>query len=565
MSASAESETTQPLRVQPKLFGEHIDWLLVIAAASLLPWLWLWGSDFWCRTDYRFFPILMLVPLVLVVRWGKLQGAAGRERWWSSLVLWLASGVSAIAAAWLFSPWFGLLGLVLAWMAWSLLRLAGRDWTQVISWSLPALALLALPLSDASDPVYAFAVAVTGASSSLLDLFRIPQLPDGGMLELRAGRLDVAAVCRGLGNPYLLAGAALLLCLVRRPSGLVCLLTVASVPLWAWGGDVLLVTLGSILAETWDVHILFGYRLWLVQAVMFVALVASIAAFQQGLEKLVAPFVAHSEGVGGWHKLFNRVVLWPAPDPLRKRKKREGSGEASGDPQSAEPPRTQWLLGGAAMLLVVGGGWGYFRLLSGRVPGNVPLASVLRGGSLAAGPTEHEMIAQALPEQWQGMRLLSFELLPRAAGAAGGGLTARWTYAYQQRTVLLTMAFPYRGFYPRERAWTVGAGEVVEGRRRMEISQADADPARLVDEVVVRDPVAGPAYLAYASWAPQGQLTRSAEIGNQTWAARLAAWVYQPTTASLSLLVTGDVPEEDSERQNYRQILLESARRFKLP
>lgn len=557
------NQTSKPA---PGLMRHMLDWLLLLTMACLLPWLVVYCTDFWFCTDYRFFPIL-LVSTFVVTGW---QGFASRGnlhdssqvRWQIGAAMWLLGGLLGVGAAVWFSPWLALAALVVVWMAWTLLRFGQQAWTRVVSWSLPMASLLLLPLSDATDPLFGFVALVTGSSSNMLDLLSIPQLPIEHSLDLRTGRLDVSSLSRGIGNPYLLGALIVLMCLLARPSWLICLLTFASVPAWAWGGAVLLATVGSLLAETYQIYVMVGYRLWIMQAVVLVGSLLAIWLFQCGLVKLLAPFTAYSEGVGGVHKFFNTVVLWPEPDPLRSRKARSENSEALTSKAADRSSRpVQLVLVGAAGLFVLAGAIGYFQSRVAHSSAaniwSLALHSYARDVNLAS------LVSQeALPVDFSGMKLVGFDSYLTPGTATIGSRTAVWTYAFESRTVQLSYVVPLRGFYPRERLWLAGNSQVIEPRQALE-SEGGADGVTLlIDELTIQEPLAGPSYLAYATWSPHGQLGREAEIGDTwTWPALLASVTYQPTTASLTLFVAGYDPTA-TEQEGYRKILLDASRRI---
>ncbi len=560
----SDNQTSKPA---PGLMRHKLDWLLLLTMACLLPWLVVYCTDFWFRTDYRFFPILLATTFV-VTGW---QGFASRGdlressqlRWYVGAAVWLIGGLLGVGAAVWFSPWLAMAALVVVWMAWTILRFGQQAWTRVVSWSLPMASLLFLPLSDATDPLFGYVALVTGSSSNMLDLLSIPQLPIEHSLELRSGRLDVSSICRGIGNPYLLGALTVLMCLLARPSWLICLLTVTSVPAWAWGGSVLLATIGSLLAETYQIYVLVGYRLWIMQAVVLAGSLWAMWLFQRGLVKLLAPFTAYSEGVGGVHKFFNRVVLWPEPDPLRSRKAREVQSEALSPPLAVSAPTrpAQLILIGAAGLFVLTGAIGYLR--SGAADSSAANIWSLALAPYAQGANLASLVSQeALPVDFSGMKLVGFDSLLTPGTATNGSRTAVWTYAFESRTVQLSYVVPLRGFYPRERLWLADNSPVIKPRQALESENGADGVSLLIDELTIQEPLAGPSYLAYATWSPHGQLGREAEIGDAwTWRSRLAAVTYQPTTASLTLFVAGYVPNP-TEQEGYRQILLDASRRL---
>lgn len=558
---AAMQETTEP---PAERLGKHrLDWLGLLSLVGLSPWLAIFCADLWFRSDFQFFPLLILASLGWTVWQGRATSTEGK-RWPYVFALWIGGGLCGLLAGLLFAPWLAWLALVLVWNAWTVCRLGNHPWPRVVSWSLPLASLLALPLADATDPLLGFTHQVTMASSALLDLIAIPQLPENSALELRSGRLEISSLCRGLGNPYLLGALAVMYCLLTRPSLVLGLLTVLSVPVWAWANSVAVATLGSVLSEQFAINVLFGYRLWIVQGVVLLLAMLAVALFERGLRMLLSPFEAFAEGVGMWHKLYYRIVLWPVADPLRSRKslRNAPTPEAMVGPSRFElQQRPQWWIG-AVVLVVVGGAVAFYRVSSQASPTG-------QGWQLVSAPqptgaeVDRRLEQKSMPEEWQGMRLVAFDARPARAATTWNSRSAQWDYAEGNHSIRVTVSLPRRGFFPWERTWTATGGETLEERQSVESTFPELSGV-LIDEAVVSDPLTGPSFLNYATWSPAGPLPRSVEIGTQwSWSTWLSWLRYQPSTVSLSVFATGYVPADDDERARYRQLLVDAVQRFK--
>ncbi len=562
------------------------DWLLGLSLLGSLPLAIVYSCDLWFRSDYRFFPLLMLVPLTLPLWRVRKQTVAGANTRTSakeiprrpiSIGLWFASGLSAACGALLFSPWLAMLALTLAWSAWMLEQMRQTPWPRLLKWTLPLLVLLLLPLSERSDPLPNFSSNVTNASSSLLDLLGIAHLPAEQTLQLQSGRYDVAAACRGLGNPYLLLSLAVLLCISTRCSLSVGLLTVGSAPLWSWGGSVLLVTSSVWLAEKQDISIGFDERLWLAQTVLLIAELISLLLLKWSLQMLLAPFTAHSSEVGSVHKFFNRVVLWPEPDPLRKRQSREHAESTERDEPGGNSRelvrRTAFALAIVAGLFAIAGGISVWRLATDNPFEQPSLSELLTHPSATRSWVEKRLSQETLPDEFYGMRLIRFDAFATLGSGSGVPLTARWTYSNGRQKVELLASAPYRGSVAPERQRLLDGSLIVTPLQSMEVQRSDADdakqnvddgnasqlqrpPAIRVDELTLADSLLGSSYMAYTNWTIDDSSRQTEPLGaNSVWAQMFGSFRYQPTSACLSLWLEGEIPESDEATQKLQQML----------
>lgn len=594
MSTSVANPPARAVRLR-----HPTDWLLVLSLLGSLPLASVYCCDLWFRSDYRFFPLLMVVPLLMplwrdrkqpLAKSDSRQSAKDIPRRPISLGLWSVSGLSAIVAALLFSPWLAMLALTLSWCAWILERMSQTPWPRLLKWTLPLLVLLLLPLSERSDPLPSFSSSVTYASSNLLDLLGIANLPAEQSLQLQLGSYDVSAACRGLGNPYLLFALATLLCMSTRCSLILGLLTVCSAPLWSWGGSVLLATISSWIAEKQDFFSWFGKQLWLVekqdflgwlgprlwiaQALVLLTELLSLLLLKWGLQWLLAPFTAYSAEIGGFHKFFNRVVLWPEPDPLRKRQSRERSQSSElGAPSVNVVRRAPYPLAIVAGLFVIAGGIAIMRLTMDGLYERPNLTKLMRQPSAARVWVEQRLSQETLPDELHGMRLIAFDQFATPGTGTGVPLTARWTYSDGMRTVEILASAPYRGSAALVRSRLLDGSQIVKPLQTLELQlkatddskqdasddnfvEAQSDHTFRVDELTLTDSLIGPSYMAYTSWPIDGSSLEAAPASaNSRWSKMIATIRYQPTSAGLSLRLEGEAPSSDEAKQPLQQML----------
>ncbi len=478
-----------------KPFRDKLDWLLVCAIVCLIPMLCLFGNDLWFRTDYWFFPILAVAFLVAALWRGRLGRHAEMHRATASSTLLVSAGVVALGSASLLAPWLAVLSVVLLVIGWMLERLGGLPWPRVVAISAPLMVLLIFPLSDANDPLHGFTAAVAGSSSNLLDLLGVPQSLNQQFLELRNEKLDVSAVCRGVGNPYLLFTLTVLLCMVYGKSLSACLVTLSSVPLWSWAGAVLLVVAGAWVSENYEKSIFVGSRLVMVQSIVLLGCLSGILFFQWAILWLFSPFSAHSAGVGGLHKFYNSVVLWPERDPLRKRKARNAKDDQLVNREAFLMQRSvKFATLATLLLLLIAGSVCSFRLSrsnsSADLVGSSPSwQSVLRPTSNSA-EIQRIVDPKILGEEMFGMRLVGFESFRTPGTACSLSSSTRWIYSAQSRQIQITATIPYRGFYPVERLiLSEGGQQLLSPRTSFTV---DTAPDVVFVETTFRDTLLGP-------------------------------------------------------------------------
>ena len=88
----------------PLLFRDLMDWMWLVAAIGLATMLWLSAQDLWFRTDLRFFPVLVVISLVLTIRNAKLGNCSTSRRQKATFGICLLSATLAVLAAMVISP-----------------------------------------------------------------------------------------------------------------------------------------------------------------------------------------------------------------------------------------------------------------------------------------------------------------------------------------------------------------------------------------------------------------------------------------------------------------------------
>jgi hypothetical protein len=299
------------------------------------------------------------------------------------------------------------------------------------------------------------------------------------------------------------------------------------------------------------------------QAIMLVGNLACIRLFQRAVVSLAAPFESQSAGISGWHKFYNRIVMFPASDPLRSRKPRHDADQAPRRLPAWLTEPSLAVLGSLAALFAVAGAVSLWRLAS--QSNGYPISRLIMQPHIPTVQIDLLLAQSALPDELHGMQQISYDLLPAPGSAAAQGGLGRWTFARGQQTLQLTLVAPARGFFPRERQWLLDGSSLLEPRTAQDQSASTAVNGLLLDELTLQDPVVGPSYLTYATWSTQTTLRRDMATDMQgTWKNWYQGLAYQPTTLSLSLYAVGNVPETPEQRQEYQQILIDAVKQLQL-
>lgn len=310
------------------LFGSistDLRWPLVLGAICLLPLLFIHGTMLWSDPSLRFFPLLILVSVAWIA-----LGISKKDdkfktkkpnarRLFGFGIACLAAG-TAIAAGVLYSTWLGVAAWVLVLFCLLLISVP-RPWYQLAAWTLPLAALLCLPHVSSSFDQW-FDQTVLESSGALMDLASVPNLVEEGRLQIENRALSAEMIRNVVSSPYLLFSITLIMVLLMRTGAAVGLVMLLMVPLWAWFQNTIRCFAGVLLLEYYELNTFLGRRHILTDIAVLLAVVFAIFLMVYGVKQLLQPFKklsTTSSQRNEVHRLFNRVVLWPAKDPNRRK------------------------------------------------------------------------------------------------------------------------------------------------------------------------------------------------------------------------------------------------------
>lgn len=357
-----EPDSTNKSKVSAALFSDRATWLFIAGAVSLLPAVSVHAVELWNQHDLLLFPILPIATIFCVWMQGKVGDCKSAWRAYISLAFFIGAAATAVWCAWMALPWAAFFSLTLLCFAWFLYRYGESPWYAAVGWTLPLIVLLSFPTNPKYDATIVLEKSVLSSSSAALDVIRVPNLATEQLIGSKTVQLKPALICRGMGNPYVLLTITLLLLMIARTAPLVSFLVLLTVPAWSWLGNTVHMALSIYLVENQSINVLLGSRNLIMQISVFLLELILIGLTVVFLRKLLTPFVAYSTTSSGIHKFYNRIVYWPAPDPLRKRRSRsESSHELSGDFWSS--PRVRWASLALILVMVVAACIAAYRIL----------------------------------------------------------------------------------------------------------------------------------------------------------------------------------------------------------
>jgi hypothetical protein len=439
---------------------------LLLAILGLMPLLVLQVVALWQRVEFRFFPLAWLAFVFLLVRYGKPQWTTDRWRGRLAVLLTVAGVTAAGLAVWRGTPWLAQASACLLISAWGLLRLDSLLAARWLGWTWLLWVTVPLPGGSSQKIDGVLRQQSLEATSALLDLIGTPHLRYESLLELRSKTLDVTTLQSGLTSLWALAAVAVFLLAYQRRPMVAGALTLATVPLWAWLGNVAQWTATVWLLDGPDIDLSTGWLFWLVSLLLLGLLTTAIGLTADGLAQLLARFKSGSmprEG-RGLHLLYNTVVCWPEKPPRKLTTEEQIFGETPEaklkkpkkwyEEDAVPTPASDWTLIGfkwttlaaaLAAVLLLGGAYSVPRTvagLKGRSGGALP--------RFDARAVAQAVEANALPASLSATTQQSFQIEQPGPLGESGAMALRWIYRGDSGESEFSVAFPFRGVQP---AW----------------------------------------------------------------------------------------------------------------
>lgn len=526
------------------------DWTLLLAIVCLAPLVVYMLIDHWQRTDLWFSGGLVCATAILVLVFAKLAPHDSRGRSIATAILFGLGGLLAVLAALILSPWLAVASLVSVLIGWQVERCGQTHWAYAVGRVVPLALLLLLPLADTTDLARTLEQSVARSSGALLDLFSVPNLVQGGVVELRDGVIGASAVCRWFCNPYLLLSVVVVYQVLRQSSALSALLLILTIPLWCWLGSVIYLTIGCYVQEVYAKTLFGNTRGLIFQAGELLVMFVFVWLAQKSVRTVLLPFVAFSGDGAELHKAFNRIVYWPEKDPLRKRRSAESETDRKYRKSFSSTKLGYSLLAIASLAIMIAGGFSLAAVASGTLSERVaPVQRMSAAGGAVA--------QSALPVDFGGMVIQDFRERRDPNKPFDENYEATWLYRRGVLSAELTLRPAHRGFVPLEERYLTPLSKRGEPREGATIETLELG-SFLVDEIILLDEAFGRSYLCYASVGRAGQVPlRTLASGSPLGRRQLVdSLTLQPSVATVSLFIKGTPRLNEQQREELRQLLI---------
>lgn len=551
--------------------------LALVAGLIALAWLLLEEArGLWRRPHYQFFPVSIAAYIYLLNQRAEAsEGEISRGRVWFGWGMFGVGGVAGMGAAAMFAPWAAHLAALCFVTGWSLLRFPSTAWYTLIGWA--SILWITLPVPFGFDYRLVQGLQrLSGASASgVLDAMAVKHVPLGVVFALKHGKLFIDEACSGVNSLYALTAVGFLYCAWRRTSLFVSATIVCLAPIWAWAGNTVRLVVIAAALDWYGVDLSHGWQHdvlgLLVMGLGCVGLIAS-AGF---LEGVLTALMTATEQRPSW-QLVHIFLSWPkATSTRRVQEVRLLSDAARADSApgapvfagSFAPTRVMMLIG----LFAFAGACLWLSVVMDMRNRN----RYARYSDLDINPLTIRRIFNAddLPQELGGMRRGEFKQEHRTRGRAFfGEHSVSWEYYDGDRTVLLSLDFPFAGFHPLEVCY-VGTGHLQLAPRQRVIFPAGDSVSRQIEEVRFRSQLspteAGMCHLFYVEVTPTGEDVWRPQPGLQGKLLERAVEAFYSCFSSQRLPATFQVQIfiknatiSDADRERYRHVLVQAVERL---
>lgn len=525
----------------------------------------------WERPHLQFFPMAWLAAAVLVAKRSKLKWTSGRWRNRFGIAAWAIGIAAGLAAAIFYSPWLAQAAAILAITGWGLLRLDSVPWIRWIGWTLLLWITLPLPSGLDAGLVSWLQLRTAESAGALLDLFGVPHLRQRTLIEIRSRQLFVDEACSGIDSLYSLTAISLVMMLWQRRPLIVGLLTVLSVPIWAWLGNVMRILVIVVLLDQFQFDLSEGIKHTALGLITFtfssICLFATLSAFSELFLRFYSSAMPRDRKQ--WHVWYNMLVSFPgkapvladeedeyfsgpdlAPTPLRSTKR------ATNVPAPRSVSSRVLVMAAVCALITLG-------LAIRSMERNIRLGNSTALPRFGSQQLQSVFTVSSMPEMLLQAKRVGFREERRLRDSVFGEFSRVWSYRDSRCNFILSLDFPFRGYHPLWVCYT-NAGKTAQGAPTpigLPSQPADSEPTVMFVEL--RDDLGDYSYLWFLLFEADGDAIKIKDYANEGQRNSILERIQsafvdgvspEPVSYQMQLYVESSRKLTTSERAEYLQL-----------
>ena len=429
-------------------------WLLlglVLPLLSMVPLLVMQARRLIDQPSFLFFPLPIAAGIWLLYRTCDYRPASLRQARLAIFAEWCGMGL-AILGIYLVSPWIVQVASVVVTFAWSLGAFGGSKWTRIVA--ICSLFAIAIPLPSGRDMQITSGIQTISswACNGVLDSIGVPNIVEKNMLQIQDMKTAISEVCNGVDSFYALTAIGLAVVVFRRCSLLVSLVTLAMIPLCSVLGNVIRLLAIGIGFDYFGSDLTTGWGYITTAILVFGLSFACVVLLHVSIVAILDPMSA-AEEQNNLTKLVIWATTWPHEDESQVRLDKTWSKMHS---QPSSWRSIHVLLGLPSLGCVVLGAISAFVVFSVFKGNNVSLA-VISEDQATAFPSQ-----DAFPEQFGGLRKISFSPITRPATNILGRYTHLWKFDDRGNQVFARLDFPFQGWNPLWEGYRSSGWKIIE-------------------------------------------------------------------------------------------------------
>jgi exosortase len=472
-----------------QLFSGY-NFVFLAALIALIPLLIAQGFNLSQKLHFQFFPIAWGLFAATVV----IKGVPGKTtglRFNFGAAVGLISFLCFVVAILIYSPWMGQVAAIGFCLAWMMISLGRTPWYQPFAWLLLLLVTLPLPSNLDTKMVQQLQLLSTKSASLILDVLGTPHMGSGNILDVRTGSLFVDEACSGVDSLYALYAVATALCVWQCRSFLISLLLLLSVPLWAWLGNVVRISLIAFLLDHFQFDLSHGVGHTLLGLGLFALSTYFLQSTMRSLTYLTEPFRFKPVSSGVFHGLFNKVVCWPSIDPTFRDKKSPKTEARAIEPVERLPVgRTQWL---ASFIFIATGAVSLLPVLGVGPWKDSSILLPAFGLENVKSAFKRDMLGQ----QFNDMRCVGFDITQRKLEGSYGEFSVFWEYQNDSERMSVSLDFPFPGYHALESCYGFAGKRLLSAVEHVEFAGPPNAPTLVANQALLADDLNQESFLCY--------------------------------------------------------------------